>query len=73
MLHQIHENLNGFRDGFLRGNPGLSNQTEVRYLRRWLDHITFSCLKDLERVFTEDASTLVRIILDCDKEPFRQL
>ena len=72
-LYEIHENLNAFRDGFFRGNPGRSNQLQVMHLRRWLDALTLSCLNGLEKVYVEDASTLVRIILEREKEPFSQL
>ncbi|KAL8719247.1 MAG: hypothetical protein Q9225_003732 [Loekoesia sp. 1 TL-2023] len=71
-LFQIHENLNGFRDGFFRGNPGRSKQVDIRHLRRWLDALTFSCLKKFETVYVDDASTLIRIILEREKEPFSQ-
>ncbi|KAL9628082.1 MAG: hypothetical protein Q9164_007397, partial [Protoblastenia rupestris] len=70
-LHQIHENLNGFRDGFFRGNPGRSNQIQVSDLRQWLDNLTISCLNELKYAYVEDASTLVRILLECEKGSIR--
>ncbi|KAL9123997.1 MAG: hypothetical protein Q9217_006630, partial [Psora testacea] len=71
-LHQIYENLSGFRDGFLQENSARRDEVQVVRLQQWLDSLTYGCFIDLERVYAEDASTLVRIILDHEKESFSQ-
>ena len=72
-LHEIRENLSAFHDGFFEGNPGRSDPMEIRYIRRWLDTLMFKCLHGTQQVYAEDASALVGVILDCEKEPFSQL
>ena len=72
-LYEIYANLNAFRDGFFRGNPGRSDQLEVKHLGQWLDTLTMSCLDKMDYTYAEDASTLIRIILEREKEPFSQL
>ncbi|KAL8943294.1 MAG: hypothetical protein Q9211_001041 [Gyalolechia sp. 1 TL-2023] len=71
-LYQIYENLNAFRDGFFRGNPGHSDQVQIRYLTRWLNSLIYSGLHDSQNVYEADASALIRIILDREEEPFSQ-
>ncbi|KAL9634325.1 MAG: hypothetical protein Q9204_003043 [Flavoplaca sp. TL-2023a] len=71
-IYQIHENLNAFRDGFFKEHPNRSDQLEVNSLKRWLDALLYRCLYDSEHVCEQDASTLVKIIVEREGTPFSQ-
>lgn len=71
-IYQIHENLNAFRDGFFNGHPNRSDQLQVNSLKRWLDTLLYSCLYNSEQVCEQDASTLVKIIVEREGAPFSQ-
>ncbi|KAL8838115.1 MAG: hypothetical protein Q9170_002256 [Blastenia crenularia] len=68
----IHENLTAFRNGFFKANPNRSDQLHVNNLTRWLDTLLYSCLYDSENVCEQDASALVRIIVEREDAPFSQ-
>lgn len=71
-IHQIHENLNAFRDGFFKEHPNQSDQLQVNSLKRWLDTLLYNCLYTSEQVSEQDASTLVKIIAEREHAPFSQ-
>ncbi|KAL8731000.1 MAG: hypothetical protein Q9166_003651 [cf. Caloplaca sp. 2 TL-2023] len=71
-IYQIHENLNAFRDGFFKGHPNRSDQLQVNSLKRWLDTLLYSCLYNSEQVCEQDASTLVKVIVEREGAPFSQ-
>ena len=72
-LHEIYDNIVSFHDGFYRGNADRGYLFRGVYLKRWLDSRVFEFLSELTKVYSEDAATLVRIIVErCDDE-FRQL
>ncbi|KAL8764944.1 MAG: hypothetical protein Q9209_007808 [Squamulea sp. 1 TL-2023] len=71
-IYQIHENVNAFRDGFFKGHPNRSDQLQVNSLKRWLDALLYSCLYNPEQICEQDASTLVKIIVEREGAPFSQ-
>lgn len=71
-IHQIHENLNAFRDGFFKEHPNRSDQLEVNSLKRWLDALLYSCLYNPKQVCEQDATTLLKIIVEREGAPFSQ-
>ncbi|KAL8754030.1 MAG: hypothetical protein Q9199_004627 [Rusavskia elegans] len=71
-IYQIHENLNAFRDGFFNGHPNRSDQLQVNSLKRWLDTLLYRCLYNSEQICKQDASTLVKIIVEREGAPFSQ-
>ena len=71
-MHQIHENLNTFRDGFFKGRSSRSDQLQVNSSKRCLDTLLYSCLHKSEQVCEQDASTLVKIIAEREDAPFSQ-
>lgn len=71
-IYQIHENLNALRDGFFKENPNRSDQLQVNSLKRWLDTLLYSCLYNSEQVCQQDASALVKIVVEREGAPFSQ-
>ncbi|KAL8924487.1 MAG: hypothetical protein Q9172_002652 [Xanthocarpia lactea] len=71
-IYKIHENLNAFRDGFFEGNPNRLDTLQGNNLKRWLDALLYSCLYDSKQVYEQDASTLVKIIVEREDAPFSQ-
>ena len=73
MIYRIHDNLNGFLEGFFDHNRDRDDTLRAQHLRRWLDSIMFEALMHKPQAHYEDHATLVKIILERSEDDFGQM
>ncbi|KAI9894349.1 MAG: hypothetical protein M1814_003105 [Vezdaea aestivalis] len=72
ILNQTHKNVHNFYKGFCRGNANRSDKAQANFSKQWLCSLSYDCLSKFEKVYAEDAYTLVRIISEREEDQFHQ-